>query len=116
MNTRRTLHLLREVLDHEVIDVDRVSCGIVDDLELEWNESGPFVVALLMGPGAWIPRLPEWLHAVAHRIFGTRIMRIPWADVAEIAEVIRLYSPRRRWGAGALDERIGRWLARLPMT
>jgi len=116
MTRRRPLHLLREVLDHEVVDRDNVSCGVVDDLELHWSERGPSVVALLMGPGAWIPRLPKCLHAAAYRIFGAALVRVPWSDVAQVEEVIRLNSPARAWGAGRLDERTARWIARLPMS
>ena len=116
MSTRRTLHLLREVLDHEVVDRDGVSCGMVDDIELAWSDGEPAVTALLLGPGAWLRRLPESLQGIAKRIFGKAVVRIPWGDVAEVSEVIRLRSTARTWGAGALDERIGRWIARLPMS
>jgi sporulation protein YlmC with PRC-barrel domain len=112
----RSLHLLREVLDHEVVDVDGVPCGMVDDLALEWTIDGPSVVALLLGPGAWVPRLPAPLRGLARRVFGTARVRIPWAEVTQVSEVIRLRSRAGRWGAGKLDRRFGRWLAKLPTT
>jgi sporulation protein YlmC with PRC-barrel domain len=49
----RVLHLLREVLDHEIVDCDGNSCGMVDDIELEWTVDGPGVAALQLGPGRW---------------------------------------------------------------
>ena len=115
MSARR-LHLLREVLDHEVVDVEGTSCGIVDDIELSWGAEGPAVTALLLGPGAWVPRMPKMLQGISRRIFGTSLVRIPWSEVTRVSEVIHLRSPARAWGAGALDERIGRWMAKLPMT
>jgi len=112
----RPLHLLREVLDHEVVDVDGVSCGMVDDLEIEWTPHGPAVAALLLGPGAWSRRLPHWLRAPVRRIFGSAIVRIPWREVARISETIALRSRADAWGAGALDRSLSKWIARLPMS
>ncbi|MGM9490793.1 hypothetical protein [Ideonella sp. YS5] len=108
----RPLHLLREVLDHEIVDVEGRSCGMVDDIELEWTTDGPRVVALQLGPGAWSRRLPRALGALARRVFGRAVVRIPWAEVVEISEVIRLSSRASTWGAGALDRRLGRWMPR----
>jgi sporulation protein YlmC with PRC-barrel domain len=106
----RVLHLLREVLDHEIVDCDGNSSGMVDDIELEWTADGPAVAALLLGPGAWSLRLPRPLGALARRIFGQAVVRIPWAEVSEVTEVIRLRSRASRWGAGELDRRLGRWM------
>jgi sporulation protein YlmC with PRC-barrel domain len=108
----RALHLLREVLDHEVVDAEGRSCGMVDDLELEWMVDGPCVAALQLGPGAWSRRLPRLLRGLARRLFGSAVVRIPWAEVAEVSEVIRLRSRATAWGAGALDRRLGRWMPR----
>jgi sporulation protein YlmC with PRC-barrel domain len=120
MNTRtlrtRPLHLLREVLDHEIVDADGVPCGRVDDIELDWTPNGPGVVALLLGPGAWVPRLPRPWRGAARWLFGRARVRIPWAEVEEVSTVVRLRSRAEQWGAGALDRRCGRWLARLPTT
>ena len=106
----RPLHLLREVLDHEVVDAEGDSCGMVDDIELEWTKGGPCVAALHLGPGAWSRRLPRPLGAIARWVFGRAVVRIPWAEVVEISEVIRLRSRASTWGAGALDRRLGRWM------
>lgn len=112
----RPLHLLREVLDHEVVDVDGVSCGMVDDLEIAWTERGPAVAALLLGPGAWSRRLPHWLQGLVRRIFGRATVRIPWREVAQVSETIALRSRADAWGAGALDRSLSKWIARLPLS
>jgi sporulation protein YlmC with PRC-barrel domain len=116
MKQARPLHLMREVLDHEVLDADGVSCGMVDDIELEWTKGGPAVAALLLGPGAWAERLPRWLRAPVRAVFGRGLVRIPWAEVVKVDEVVCLRSKAAAWGAGALDRRLGRWVARLPMS
>jgi len=112
----RPLDLLREVLDHEVVDVDGVSCGVVDDLEIAWTEGGPAVVALLLGPGAWSRRLPHAVQGLARRVFGHAIVRIPWREVAKVSETVALRSRADAWGAGALDRRLSTWIARLPKS
>ena len=112
----RPLHLLREVLDHEVVDADGVSCGMVDDIELEMTDRGPAVSALLIGPGAWAARLPPLLRVVACWICGRARRRIPWAQVVQIDETIKLQSTAAELGLGVLDRKVGRWIARLPMS
>jgi sporulation protein YlmC with PRC-barrel domain len=114
--TRHTLDLLREVLDHEVVDVDGVSCGMVDDIELSNTTGGPVVKALLIGPGAWLPRLPAMLQWIAGRMFGRAIRRVPWSEVAHIDETIQLKSKASTLQLGRLDRRIGTWLSRIPKS
>jgi sporulation protein YlmC with PRC-barrel domain len=110
----RRLDLLREVLDHEVVDVDGVSCGVVDDIELRRGEHGPVVAFLQLGPGAWAPRLPALAEFVAKALFGRAKVRVPWEDVVGIDETIRLRRKAAELGLGGLDRRAGRWLSKLP--
>jgi sporulation protein YlmC with PRC-barrel domain len=115
-DARRSLDLLREVLDHELVDVDGVSCGMVDDIEFTMTPRGPAVAALLVGPGAWGPRLPALLAWAARRCFGTQRQRVPWSDVADVSEVIRLRCRASERQLGVIDRKVGRWLARLPKS
>ncbi|HKQ12826.1 MAG TPA: hypothetical protein VJT80_05295 [Steroidobacteraceae bacterium] len=112
--TRHTFDLLLEVLDHEVTDVDDVSCGMVDDIELSNTPEGPVVSALLIGPGAWIPRLPAMLQWVAPKVLGSATVRVPWDEVERVAETIKLKSTAGALGLGRLDRRVGAWLSRKP--
>jgi hypothetical protein len=114
MTPARRLDLLREVLDHEVVDADDVACGMVDDLEFAPTARGPMVAALLLGPGAAGPRLPALFAFAAAKLFGRRIVRVPWRHVVEISEVIRLDAKAADLGLGGADRKVGRWLARLP--
>jgi sporulation protein YlmC with PRC-barrel domain len=116
MKAVRRLDLLREVLDHEVVDVEGTSCGMVDDIEFAAGKRGPEVAALLIGPGAWTPRLPALFALGCERLFGRGVVRVPWPEVIEISETIRLRSKADELGLGRLDRKAGRWLARLPKS
>jgi hypothetical protein len=41
---------------------------------------------------------------------------VPWPEVIEISETIRLHSKADELGLGRLDRKAGRWLARLPKS
>lgn len=108
------LDLLREVLDHELVDVDGVSCGMVDDLEFAPTPQGPALVALWSGPGAWGPRLPALLQWLCAKVFGGARRRVPWAEVADVGEVIRLKRSAGALGLGGLDRKVNAWMRRIP--
>ena len=112
----RRLDLLREVLDHEVVDAEGTSCGMVDDIEFTAGAGGPEVAALLIGPGAWTPRLPALFALLCERLFGRGVVRVPWSEVSEISETVRLRSKAGALGLGRLDRKAGRWLAGLPKS
>jgi len=111
----KSLDLMREVLDHEMVDVDGVTCGMVDDVELGAAAHGRVEVrALLVGPGAWLPRLPAIVEAVLGRLLHRGVVRVPWDEVADVSEVIRLRSRASSLGLGRADRKAERWLAKLP--
>ena len=111
------IDLLRDVLDHELVDADGVSCGSVDEIAFEQPAgAAPQVAALLVGPGAWTPRLPALFGVLAGRMFGRKVIRVPWTEVAEIGEVIKLKSSAGSLGLGKLDRKAPRWLMRLPKS
>ena len=107
--------LLRQVLDHALFDADEQLCGIVDDIEVSGGFGEPLrVTALLVGPGAWGPRLPALLARLAALAFGTRSTRVPWEEVCELGEDIKLRSRAAALGLGTVDRRWGLWIAKLP--
>ena len=115
MTTPRHLELVCHLLDHSLVDCDDVFCGQVDDLELSGDFGSPLhVTALLVGPGAWGPRLPSLFAWLAAKVFGTRRVRVPWAEIDAIAEHIKLKSKASALGLGKLDRKAGRWLAGVP--
>jgi hypothetical protein len=101
------------ILDHQLIDSDDRRCGKVDDLELEGVGAGnPHVTAILVGAQVWRGR--GLLGRLAARLVPGRTVRVPWAEVAEIASGIRLRHPARDLRLGRGDDRAGRWIGRLP--
>jgi hypothetical protein len=105
--------LMRDLLDHELVDCNGMSCGMVDDVELSPGANGLEVAALWTGPGAWEPRLPALLRVVVRALAGARRRRIDFAEVAEISEVVRLKSTASALRLGIADRKLGRWVARL---
>ena len=107
--------LVRELLDHELVDCNGTPCGIVDDIELDGGPGKALrATALLVGPGAWIPRLPAFPAWIASKLFGMQRVRVPWDSIDTIAERIVLKTTASSLGLGKLDRKAGRWLARVP--
>jgi hypothetical protein len=111
----RSIHLVRDVVDHELVDAHQLPCGCVDDIELELDpRRGLRPVALLVGPGAWQRRLPSWLAKLARLIAGDSEVRVPWSEVAYIGERVALRSTARELGLGAADRKWGKRIERIP--
>jgi hypothetical protein len=107
--------LVRDVLDHEVVDSDGVPCGMVDDLELEGGPGSPLtVVALRIGPGAWTDRLPWIFPRLARMLVGRNQDRIPWSEVALTGDRIQLKSTANELGLNAGDRKLEKWLRKIP--
>ena len=109
------LDIERKVLDHEVVDVNDVPCGVVDDLELEGEPGGELkVTALLVGTGAWAERLPRVFEVAAKKIFGARRTRVPWEEVWIVGERIKLKSRASEVNLGRADRRASEIVEKLP--
>ena len=112
MSRHAHFDLMRDLLDHELVDSEGRSCGMVDDIELAGGPADLEVAALLVGTGAWQMRLPALIR-LSIRMFTERDrVRVPFAEVASISEVIRLRSPATRLGLGVVDRRVGQWVQR----
>jgi sporulation protein YlmC with PRC-barrel domain len=113
----RTLDAQLHLLDRQVLDVDGVPVTTVDDIEISApppdtpipaGTPPPTLTALLTGP------------VLGTRIFGgrppsSRLIRIPWHDVADVGVVIRLGIS----GEGLNADWVERWIrdkiiARIP--
>jgi sporulation protein YlmC with PRC-barrel domain len=106
---------VRELLDHELVDSEGVPCGVVDDVMLDGGPGAPLrVVALIVGPGGWLPRLPSWVGGLLRHVVHATHVRVPWSAVAHVGERIELASTASELGLGVADRRIGRILARIP--
>ena len=112
---RDVFDLALEVLDHEVVDSAGVPCGVVDDVELAGGPGKPLrAVALLVGPGAVAGRFAWPFDALVRRLFGRSHVRVPWAQIAELAERITLRDRAQAYGLGQVDRKLGRILSRIP--
>lgn len=109
--------LVRDVLDHEIVDADDVPCGMVDDVELGGGAGAQLTVAaLIVGPGAWCRRLPWGLSHVATAIAGRRRVEVPWSEVAVGGDRIKLNSSAAALGLDRGERPLRRWLSRLPKS
>jgi hypothetical protein len=102
------------ILDHQLLDAEGRRCGNVDDLAVE---GGPGeraeIVALYAGAGAWRGR--AWLVGRLGAWLGRgKIVRVPWAEVAEVESHVRLKKQAAEYGLGRGDDRARRWIERLP--
>jgi sporulation protein YlmC with PRC-barrel domain len=108
------IDLVRDLLDRQVLDADGEPCGMVDDVELAQHGAALRAVAILVGVGAWGPRLPALLRPVARILFGNRTVRVAWTDIASIREAVRLARPAADLGLRFAEPRLLRAIKRIP--
>src|SRR3954467_841579 len=97
----RYFDMVGDVLDHPVVDVNDYACGKVDDLELEGDPGHALrVKALLIGPGAWVPRLPHCFQRMARKAFGDELVSVLWEQVQHVDPKIKLRSTAAALGLG----------------
>jgi hypothetical protein len=110
---RENVDLMRDVLDHEIVDADGIPCGIVDDIELSGGPgSKPIVEALLVGAGAWTSRLPWLLPGWSRLLVGRHRTRIPWSEVTLAVDRLKLKSTAKELGLNAGDRALASWFRR----
>jgi sporulation protein YlmC with PRC-barrel domain len=96
--TGQTLDAQLHLLDRQVLDSDGVPVTTVDDLELGVPEGAPELpFGTVIPEGAPAPVITAVLTGpvLGTRIFGgrppsSRLIRIPWTDVADVGVVVRL--------------------------
>ena len=116
MSRRPVFDPRRDVLDHELVDVNGTSCGIVDALEFTPTPQGPVLTALWVGPDGWLPRMPALLALLCERVVGRHHVSVPWHHVREVSEVIRLNASAGALGLGRADRIAARWIGKLPRS
>ena len=108
------MDLFKQVLDHTVVDASGLACGCVDDIIADRTDGSGRITSLLIGPGAFVPRLPALLEFLLPHAVSRRTVRVPWSEVAEVGEVIKLKSNAASLGLGKVDRKLGALLARVP--
>jgi sporulation protein YlmC with PRC-barrel domain len=107
------LDLAFGLLDHQIVDSEGRRSGKVDDLEIEGGPGGKLSVkAILVGPGAWAGR--GRLARLAARSGGRKLVRVPWTAVGDIKSAVELTKNARELGLGRLDDRLARWIRKVP--
>jgi hypothetical protein len=94
----RTIDAALRLLDRQILDVDGMLAGKVDDLELTVPESGPpYVSAILAGPGSLSRRIGgragAWLESVHRRLHPSESpgpASVSWGVVHEVGSAVRL--------------------------
>jgi hypothetical protein len=109
------LDIMRQVLDHELVDANNIPCGMVDDLEIKGEPGEELrVMAILVGPSVWADRLPGLVGSLAKKIFGSRRVRVPWEEVSIISERIKLKSRASELGLGVADRKAAKLIRWIP--
>lgn len=105
LNSKDTFELGLEILDRQLIDSEGEPCGKVDDIEMDYDGSGPPVVtAILTNPGALGPRVGvagKMMRAVWRRLHPDRDPKpipIGWDLVAKIDFAVHLTVQREEAG------------------
>lgn len=113
MKLTGNVKLVSQLLDLPILDKDSRWCGIVDDVELEGEPSKPTrVVALLVGPGAYAGRMPKFAYRIVRGIAGNRIIRVPPAEIADIASAVKLKCTAEKVGLHRTEDEVRAWIPR----
>jgi sporulation protein YlmC with PRC-barrel domain len=104
-----SIHIGKNVLDHQLLDKDGRRCGNVDDLGIEDGD----VVAIYAGPGVW-PQRAGLIGRLAGWLGGSGRVRIPWDEVAKIDSGVHLKRTAPEYGLGRGDDRLRPYLERIP--
>ena len=88
------MHLIRDLLDKQLIDRDGREAGKVDGIVLEMREGRLCVVFLEIGWPALVRRLGEsprrWIERRLGRWEWARIYRLPWARVRTTGRDVKI--------------------------
>lgn len=114
------MDVVRDLLDKSVVDRNGQAMGRVDAIVLEQDDGPPRIATLLIGPAALGSRLHPALGRLVtalERRLGVdrdRPSRIDIGDVEHIDRSIRLRITIGETNAAAIEQRLRRWIARLP--
>jgi sporulation protein YlmC with PRC-barrel domain len=118
MSQRDELDLGLRVLDQQVVDWAGIRCGRVDDVEFDGEPGKQATLrALVVGAPARAKRAPRLLRFLPRftRGFGDDLeVEIPWSDVEDVTQVVKLKREASELGLARGDERARRWLERIP--
>jgi hypothetical protein len=112
-----SIDIVRELLDNQLVDSDDVPCGKIADIEFSTNAEGtPCIAALLVGIGPDLQRLPRLLQTIGEKLFGRRVARINWQDVATVQNRIMLKGTARHYDLDEQRTLAYRIISRIPVS
>jgi sporulation protein YlmC with PRC-barrel domain len=116
MSERTQMDLAVRVLDQQIVDWSGRRCGNVDDIAIEGEPGESATVqAILVGPDATRPRRPRLLAFFSGPTFGDAPeVEVPWSAIEDITQVVKLKKDASELGLGTGDDRVGRWIERIP--
>ena len=107
------IKLVSQLLDLPIIDIDERWCGIVDDVEFAGSAGKEMrIKALLVGPGAYAGRMPNWLFWIVQKTAGDRIARVPADRIVEIGAVVKLGSKAEELKLHSVEDKVRAWIPR----
>ena len=105
------LKLVSQLLDLPLFDVEGKYCGVVDDVEFTGTAGRDLQLkALLVGPGAYEPRLPSGAMWLVRKLAGNRMTRVPMTMVRTINSAVHLECPGRDLGLHKSETAAGKWI------
>jgi sporulation protein YlmC with PRC-barrel domain len=110
----KSFHVVRELLDRQLVDTNDVPCGKIDDVEFETEtDTRLHIRALLLGNGAASVRLPKLFALLSQKLFGRRIIRIAWTEVAAAGDRITLKRTAAELGLSEEKTAAGKFMRNL---
>jgi sporulation protein YlmC with PRC-barrel domain len=115
------MHLVRDLLDKEVVDRHGREMGRVDGIVLDLRGgSPPRVAAIELGPAVlahrvW-PPLGRWVAGLetALGIAEGRPLRVSFERILDVNAHVKVDLAVGETAAGTVESRLRRWLSRLP--
>jgi sporulation protein YlmC with PRC-barrel domain len=105
------IKLVSELLDLPLLDTEGKYCGVVDDVEFTGGAGKKLKLkALLVGPGAYEGRLPDWAMWLVRKIAGDRVTRVPMEKVRTITNAVHVECPGRDLGLHTSETAAGRYV------
>jgi len=100
------------ILDHQLVDVNGVNCGKVDELEVTGLDGDSAeVVEILVGGNAW--RTRGFLGRLLARFAGDAV-HVPWSEVESVTSVVKLKRTAEELRLNRGDVRWARLVGKLP--
>jgi hypothetical protein len=114
MRPSARIKLVSQFLDLPLIDCNDRWCGVVDDIEFEGSVGGGTRIStLLVGPGAYAGRMPQWMYRIVQKVAGERIARVPIGSVAKISSAVHLRCAAEDLKLHVVEDKVRRWIPRL---